>query len=145
MCKYEMNWQTVRFSDCDSFLNCCTMSGMPLGLLSCTAVLLQEQTAVVPSPALCAACLPAELVGRFGSQWGGTQDASVMLENEIRYTQLSERDRTAPGVMLFSSQLCWFLHSGTPPSYCVCVFFSLSLMQELPRNCCWNFLSLPHP
>lgn len=47
---------------------------------------------------------PHKHVGWFGSQKGGTHNSSVMLENETRYTQLSEGRRNTPGLMLFSSQ-----------------------------------------
>lgn len=41
-------------------------------------------------------CMPPQHVGRFGSLKGGTQDFSVMLENVIRYTQLSVQREILP-------------------------------------------------
>lgn len=68
----------------------------------------------VTGPVCC--MLPHKHVGWFGSQKGVTKDSGVMLENEIRYTQLSEERELLSAPCCSHLSFWCFLHSGTPHS-----------------------------
>lgn len=85
----------------------------------------------VTRPVCC--MLPHKHVGWFGSQKGGTQDSSVMLENVTRYTQLSGQGEMLP------ASCCSHLSFG---DFCVLALAALLSLSnaETPLKQFWKVL-----